>query len=287
MKIGVLILPEHRWPEARGIWRRAEELGFAHAWTYDHVAWRALRDSAWFGAVPTLAAAAAVTERIRLGTLVASPNFRHPVPFMRDLLALDDVSGGRITLGVGAGGVGWDATVLGQAPWSPRERADRFAEFVDLLDRLLRDREVSYDGRFWSANEARSHPGCVQKPRIPFAVAATAPRGMRLVAKYGQAWVTTGPRGARLLPAAAGAKVIGAQLALLEEACSAQGRDARELDRIVLTGIDLDSGLASRDAFEETKGRYAEAGVTELVVHWPRPAEPFAGDLASFERLFA
>ncbi|HVH06649.1 MAG TPA: LLM class flavin-dependent oxidoreductase [Myxococcota bacterium] len=287
MRVGVLILPEYPWREACSVWRRAEELGFAHAWTYDHIAWRSLRDAPWFGAVPTLAAAATATERIRLGTLVASPNFRHPVPFMRDLLALDDVSAGRITLGIGAGGLGWDATVLGQAPWSPRERADRFAEFVDLLDRLLRDREVSYDGRFWSANEARSHPGCVQRPRIPFAVAATAPRGMRIAAKYGQAWVTTGDRNAERLPAAAGVKAVAAQLALLEEACAAQARDARELDRIVLTGLSLDSGLDSRDAFAETKGRYAEAGVTELVVHWPRPAEPFAGDLARFERIFA
>jgi alkanesulfonate monooxygenase SsuD/methylene tetrahydromethanopterin reductase-like flavin-dependent oxidoreductase (luciferase family) len=287
MRVGVLILPEYPWREARGIWRRAEELGFAHAWTYDHIAWRSLRDAPWFGAVPTLAAAATATERIRLGTLVASPNFRHPVPFMRDLLALDDVSAGRITLGIGAGGLGWDATVLGQAPWSPRERADRFAEFVDLLDRLLRDREVSYDGRFWSANEARSHPGCVQRPRIPFAIAATAPRGVRIAAKYGQAWVTTGDRSTQHLPAAAGAKAVAAQLALLERACAEQGRDARELDRIVLTGLNLDAGLVSRDAFAETKGRYAEAGVTELVVHWPRPAEPFAGDLARFERIFA
>jgi alkanesulfonate monooxygenase SsuD/methylene tetrahydromethanopterin reductase-like flavin-dependent oxidoreductase (luciferase family) len=287
MRVGVLILPEHPWREARAIWRRAEELGFAHAWTYDHIAWRSLRDAPWFGAIPTLTAAATATERIRLGTLVASPNFRHPVPFMRDLLALDDVSAGRLTLGIGAGGMGWDATVLGQAPWSPRERADRFAEFTDLLDRLLRDREVSYDGRFWSANEARSHPGCVQRPRIPFAVAATAPRGMRVVAQHGQAWVTTGDRAAERLPAAEGARVVRAQLALLEDACATQGRDPRELDRIVLGGLALDEGLASRDAFAETKGRYAEAGVTDFVVHWPRPAEPFAGDLARFEKLFA
>ena len=58
MRVGVLILPEQRWADAAPMWRRAEELGFAHAWTYDHIAWGPLRDSAWFGAVPTLAAAA-------------------------------------------------------------------------------------------------------------------------------------------------------------------------------------------------------------------------------------
>ena len=102
------------------LWRRAEALGFDHAWTYDHLAWRSLRDSPWFGAVPTLTAAAMATERIRLGTLVASPNFRHPVPFATELVTLDDISGGRLTLGIGAGGDGWDATMLGQVAWSPR-----------------------------------------------------------------------------------------------------------------------------------------------------------------------
>ena len=122
MRLGVVILPELRRAELAAVWRAAEQLGFDHAWTYDHLAWRTLRDSPWFAAVPALAAAALATERIRLGTLVASPNFRHPVPFARELIALDDLSGGRFTLGLGAGGTGWDATILGQPAWSPRRR---------------------------------------------------------------------------------------------------------------------------------------------------------------------
>ena len=70
----------------------AEELGFDHGWTYDHLTWRTFRDSTWFAAVPQLAAAAMVTERVRIGTLVASPNFRHPVPFAKDLITLDDLT---------------------------------------------------------------------------------------------------------------------------------------------------------------------------------------------------
>jgi hypothetical protein len=103
MRVGVVILPELRAAALRTIWRRAEQLGFAHGWTYDHLAWRSLRDAPWFAAVPTLAAAALATRRLRLGILVASPNFRHPVPFARELIALDDLSGGRFTLGIGAG----------------------------------------------------------------------------------------------------------------------------------------------------------------------------------------
>lgn len=74
---------------------------------------RTLADGPWFATVPLLAAAAAVTERIRLGTFVASPNFRHPAPFAKDVLGLDDVSGGRFLLGIGAGGEGFDAAVTG------------------------------------------------------------------------------------------------------------------------------------------------------------------------------
>src|SRR5436189_4408819 len=121
MRRGVLILPEFRWSTAEPPWRRADELGFDHAWTYDHLAWRSLRDTTWFGAIPTLTAAAGVTARIRLGPLVASPNFRHPVVFAKELITLDDVAGGRLTLGLGAGGEGWAATMLGKESRSRRE----------------------------------------------------------------------------------------------------------------------------------------------------------------------
>lgn len=285
MRLGVVILPELRRDELVATWRRAEQLGFDHAWTYDHLAWRSLRDSTWFAAVPTLAAAALATERIRLGTLVASPNFRHPVAFARELIALDDLSAGRFTLGIGAGGAGWDATILGQAAWSPRERAERFAEFVALSDRLLRQRETTWAGRYYSANEARSVPGCVQHPRIPFAIAATGPRGMRLAAGYGATWVTTGDRAREALPAAEGARVVADQIARLEEACAALGRAPESLDRLVLSGLALSAGLDSADSLRETLARYAAVGVTDFVVHWPRASAPYADELARFERV--
>jgi alkanesulfonate monooxygenase SsuD/methylene tetrahydromethanopterin reductase-like flavin-dependent oxidoreductase (luciferase family) len=266
-----------------------EELGFDHAWTYDHLAWRSLRDSTWYGAVPFLAAGAVVTERIRLGTLVASPNFRHPVPFARELVTLDDLSNGRLTLGIGAGADGWDAVMMGQEPWSSTERADRFSEFLDLLDRLLRHPETSYQGRFYDAVDARTYPGCVQEPRIPFAVAATGHRGMRLAATYGQTWVTTGDLGPEgsLLDVDEGVPVVRAQMGRLDDACVAMGRDPASIDRLVLTGPRLVPGLMSVESFDETVGRYADIGVTDFVVHWPRDADPYAADRAIFERIFA
>lgn len=275
MRTGVLILPDARWAVAAERWRRAEAYGFDHAWTYDHLTWRSLRDESWFGALPTLAAAAGVTSRIRLGTLVASPNFRHPVTFAKELMTLDDLSGGRITLGFGAGGDGFDATALGQAAWSPRERAERFAEFVEMLDRLLSEPATTVSGRFYVAQEARAIPGCIQRPRLPFAIAATGPRGMRLAARHGKAWVAVDSRGA-------GPELLQRMI----EACVEAGRAPESLDRIALLGF-RERPLASVEAFRDTGGRYGEMGFTDVVVHWPRASEPFAADEAVLERLAA
>ena len=259
-----MILPDDRWSATRERWQTAERLGFHHAWTYDHLTWRSLRDGPWFGALPTLVAAATATSHMRLGTLVASPNFRHPVPFAKELMSLDDISEGRLSVGLGAGGTGFDASALGQQPWGPRERADRFEEFVTLLDRLLSEPATSSQGRFYSADEARAVPGCVQRPRPPFAIAATGPRGMRLAARFADTWVALDGRGA-------GAE----QLAHVDDACRAAGRAPSSLRRLVLLGFE-ERPLQSVEAFRDAAGRHSELGFTDLVVHWPRDAEPFA-----------
>jgi alkanesulfonate monooxygenase SsuD/methylene tetrahydromethanopterin reductase-like flavin-dependent oxidoreductase (luciferase family) len=288
MRFGAVILPDARWSDGGDRWRRAEELGFDHAWTYDHLAWRSLRDSSWLAAVPTLVAAALTTHRIRLGPLVSSPNFRHPVPFAKELMTLDDISAGRLIVGIGAGGQGWDATVLGHPAWSDTQRADRFAEFVELTDLLLRQPATTFDGRFYSADGARNLPGCVQSPRAPFAIAATGPRGMRLAALYGQMWVTTGDRTGGDRPTVReGALVVRRQVEMLDEACTAVGRDPSSLSRMVLTGVPLEAGLTSSKAFREAVAMYEEAGATDLVLHWPRTQGPYAADLGKFEELFA
>ncbi|MFF2026401.1 LLM class flavin-dependent oxidoreductase [Streptomyces sp. NPDC058171] len=288
MRLSTVILPVHRWSEGQQTWRRAEELGFHTAYTYDHLSWRTFRDGPWFGTVPTLTAAATVTTRLRLGTLVTSPNFRHPVPLAKDLMSLDDISGGRITLGVGAGGNGFDAVVLGQEPWTPRERADRFAEFVPLLDRLLTNPSVSHEGTHYSAQEARNIPGCVQRPRLPFAVAATGPRGMELAARHGQAWVTTGdPKIFETGTPADSRAAIAEQIERLGKACADLGRDSREMDKVLLTGFtpDRSAPLDSVDAFVDFAGRHLDLGITEIVIHWPISDTEFAADPAVFERI--
>ncbi len=288
-RLSTVILPVHRWHEGgRDRWRRAEELGFHTAYTYDHLSWRTFRDGPWFGALPTLTAAATATERLRLGTLVTSPNFRHPVTLAKELISLDDISGGRITLGIGAGGNGFDATALGQEAWTPRERADRFAEFVPLLDRLLTEDAVTERGTHYTADEARNIPGCVQRPRLPFAVAATGPRGLKLAARHGQAWVTTGdPKLYENGTPEESRAALRAQSEKFTAACAEIGRDASEPDRILLTGFtpDRTAPLESVDAFVDFAGRHAELGFTEIVVHAPIPDSVFAVDPKVFERI--
>lgn len=289
MRLSTVILPVRPWHDGgRDEWLRAEQLGFHTAYTYDHLSWRTFRDGPWYGAVPTLTAAAAATERLRLGTLVTSPNFRHPVTLAKDLISLDDISGGRITLGIGAGGMGFDATVLGQDAWTPRERADRFGEFLPLLDRLLTEGSVTYDGTFYSAVEARNIPGCVQRPRLPFAIAATGPRGLRLAAKYGQAWVTTGdPKLFETGTSEESREAVRGQIDKLGKACADIGRDVSELDKILLHGFtpDRNGPLASLDAFVDFAGKHFELGITELVIHAPIPDSDFATDQAVFEQI--
>jgi len=287
--LSTVVLPYQRWQDgARDSWVGAEDLGFQTAYTYDHLSWRTFRDGPWFGAVPTLTAAAAATSRIRLGTLVTNPNFRHPVTLAKDLITLDDLSGGRITLGIGAGTSGFDASVLGQEPWTPRERADRFAEFVALLDRLLTEPDVTTEGAFYAAHEARNIPGCVQQPRIPFAVAATGPRGLALAARYGDAWVTTGDDSLfeSGTPAQSDAALAN-QVERLGAACTEAGRDPASIRRVLLTGFtpERNAMLASFERFVDFAGRHLALGFDEIVIHWPIPDSDFASDPAVFEQV--
>jgi alkanesulfonate monooxygenase SsuD/methylene tetrahydromethanopterin reductase-like flavin-dependent oxidoreductase (luciferase family) len=277
MRIGIVILPDERWSVAGRRWQRAEEYGFDHAWTYDHLGWRDLVDGPWFDSVPTLTAAAMVTRRIRLGTYVASPNFRHPVSFTRAVTAIDDISQGRLMLGIGAGGIGFDSAVLGAPELRPRERVDRFAEFLELLDALLRGDRVTWSGSYFSAVDARSTPGPVQKPRPPVVVAANGPRTMALAAKYGDGWVTYGQ------PAdGQSQEAWWATVATLAERFDAILTDSGRSGDSVSRFLDLDSApvfsMSSPDAFSDAVGRAAALGFTDVVTHWPRADSWYAGD---------
>jgi alkanesulfonate monooxygenase SsuD/methylene tetrahydromethanopterin reductase-like flavin-dependent oxidoreductase (luciferase family) len=282
VRVGVAVLPEYPGPQAMRIWRQVEDLGVAHAWTFDHLSWRTPPGWPWFDALATLAAAAVCTSRIQLGTLVCTPNFRHPVGTAAQAMTLDHLSGGRFVLGLGAGVDGPDGTVLGQPAWSPGERATRFEEFVALTDRLLRQESTTYRGMHFQAVGARMAPGCLRRPRVPFAVAATGPRGMRLAARHAETWVTNGTA----VPGTErqAYRLLAEQHERFTEACEQAGRDAAQLRRLVLVSRLFPGSYSSPERFADIAGHCGQLGFTDLVVNYPRTEGLYSGDVAAFER---
>lgn len=280
MRFGLTILPELPWTELRPRWEAAEAMGFDHAWTYDHLVWGGLPESPWYATMPTLTAAALVTERIGLGTFVSSPNFRHPVVLHRDVQSLDDVTGGRFLLGVGTGG-DLDSTILGGPELSTGERVDRFQEFVELLVRLRTEDHVDADGRWFSARNARTLPPL---QRVPLVVAANGPRSLRFAARTGDAWVTTGPKAESVED---WWTALDRARRTLEEALDAAGRDAASFPRYLNLDSSPQFSLTSRAVFEEMVGRAEALGFTDVITHWPRPDGPYAGSVTVLEDVAA
>ncbi|OYO16371.1 LLM class flavin-dependent oxidoreductase [Enemella evansiae] len=276
MRVGVCILPEYAWVEAAPRWRAVEELGFDHGWTYDHLVWSGLPDAPWHSTVVTLTAAATVTDRIPLGTWVASPNFRHPVPFARDLVSLTDVAGpGRVICAIGSGG-DTDAELLGEQ-LSRGERTRRFGEFVGLLRRALVEDPLNYSGPRYTVHGYRNLAGAAaEPPRV--VVAATGPRGMRLAIEQGDGWATTGIGGDDNEAWWQGVRQ-------LTEALAEAG--GRSLDRYLSIDAGPEFSLQSKEFCLDQLGRAAELGFTDVVLHWPRPTDPYRGSEQVLEAVAA
>jgi alkanesulfonate monooxygenase SsuD/methylene tetrahydromethanopterin reductase-like flavin-dependent oxidoreductase (luciferase family) len=286
VRIGLVILPTDRWDVARAQWEWADDAGFATAWTYDHIRWSGMPDGPWHSAIPVLAAAAVVTQRIRLGTLVATPNFRHPVTLGREAIALDDLSGGRLDLGLGPGSEGPDASALGQEPWAPAERMARFEEFLQVLKPVV-DGEpsarTSVRTAHYAADSAPSTPGAVQSP-LPLTIAAGGPAGLRLAMAYGDQWVTIGPTGRGIRTPESIEVAARDQLALLHEASRAAGRDLAAIGKVLLW-TPTEPVIGSVDQFDELVSPYAELGFDQFVLHHPAQTGPYGGDMKVFEQI--
>jgi alkanesulfonate monooxygenase SsuD/methylene tetrahydromethanopterin reductase-like flavin-dependent oxidoreductase (luciferase family) len=270
MRIGVVILPDLLWPQARERWQLAESIGFSTAWTYDHMSWRSLRDGPWLGTVPLLAAVAASTTTLRFGTLVTSPNFRHPALLAKDAMTLDHISGGRLELGIGSGGTGWDAALFGEPPLSVAGRFERFADFVRAVEVLLREPNTSYSNDHYTVVDSRIEPGCVQQPRVPFTIGAAGPKALRLAAEFGDAWVTYGPMGGENT-SAHWLQAVTEQVAAFEVACAQVGRDPQAVKRVALVSLEAAWAQNTVPAWDDFVGMADGLGFTDIAVHWPRP----------------
>jgi alkanesulfonate monooxygenase SsuD/methylene tetrahydromethanopterin reductase-like flavin-dependent oxidoreductase (luciferase family) len=267
LRFGVLDLPDAPFPALAERWRLVEELGFDFLWAPDHTAyWRKL-DTPWFDGWTTLAAMAAQTSRVRIGTLVTNPILRHPVILARQAAAVDHLSGGRLELGVGTGIAGFDHAAVGSAYWAPRERAERFAEYVRVVDELLRGggRPYSFAGRYYATSEARAVPQTPQQPRPPITVGGQSPTVLRVAAARADCWNTHGPFGMGMAQILA---VTARQNALLDDLCEAERRDPGSLRRSLLLFDALDA-WSSPDALERVVEAFSAVGVREYTLFWP------------------
>lgn len=271
MRFGVVLMPTD--PVARTIERarELERMGYDHLWIYDHLAWQRFRNEPWHATSPLLSALAVSTDRIRLGTMVSNLNLRHPVTLAKDVMTIDHLSDGRFTLGLGAAGTGFDATILGQQPLTPVQRVDRLEEATVLLDGLLRGTVRNHRGEYYVADEARIVPGCVQSPRVPIAIGAAGRRALRITAERADMWITHGDTTGTDVTVDGTLRVVKDQSKRIDESLDAAGRDPAELARVYLFGHTDERALDSLAAFDDYVGRYEELGFTDIVFHDPRP----------------
>ncbi|MFC7308904.1 LLM class flavin-dependent oxidoreductase [Streptomyces monticola] len=273
MKLDAVMWPDAPWPTARAEWQLAENLGLGAGWLYDHLFWQRTRP--WHEAYTTLAAVAASTTRIGMGTMVTSPNFRHPVTSAKAAFTLHDISGGRFTLGVGAGGSGGDGDAFGLPAPSRGERTARFAEWLALTDQLLGVDTTDHTGRHFSARGVAIGADGTSATRPPLGVAATGKRGMALAARFADRWLTQDISQDPAVYAGTPHAEIKRQTDLLDEVCHTHGRDPATLPRLCVLGYGDERPLASIEAFRDCVGRYGDLGISTIAVLWPR------GDAAS------
>jgi alkanesulfonate monooxygenase SsuD/methylene tetrahydromethanopterin reductase-like flavin-dependent oxidoreductase (luciferase family) len=216
----------------------------------------------WFDCWSVLAALATQTYEITIGTMVASMTLRNPALLARMALTLDHISGGRLELGVGAAGAPSCHRMTGIPIWEPRERSDRYKEFVEILDHMLKKEVTTYHGKYYDIQEALMRPKFIAEPRPVFSVAAHGPKALSLAAKYGEAWNSYDP-GKDLTPKQS-SDIIRQRYEKFCELAIEAGRDPAQIGRTFCFGWTSDGLFRSIDAFYDAIGRYAEAGIRDF-----------------------
>jgi probable F420-dependent oxidoreductase len=227
-KIGIQ-LPETeyavRWSELKAMAQLAEEAGFDSLWVGDHLLYRDEDGTrgpweAW----SQLAALAAVTERMELGPLVAATSFHNPAMLAKKAATLDEISGGRLILGLGAG---WNETEYSAYGFPYDHRVDRFAEAFTIIRTLLREGHIDFDGRYYQARDCELLPRGPRPAGPPLMVGSNGPRMLELTLPHVDAWnawfAWFGNDVERLRP----------MLNAVDEACAAAGRDPAEVEKTV------------------------------------------------------
>ena len=261
LRFGIVALP-NVWSELRDCGQRTEAMGFDSYWTADHYINPYDPPVPWLEGWTSIAAIAAATTRIRIGVLVTCITFRNPVLFTKEALTVDHISGGRLELGLGAGYDQLEHQMMGIPFPPPGERVARFREVVEIVDGLLRHRELTYDGHYYQAHGATLRPSPAQQPRPPLVLAGKGPRMLKIIAAHADTWNSSSTL-----------DDMRARNQFLDEQCAALGRAPDEIRRSLLLSPlaheQAKNVWESRDLFVEIVGRYQEAGVSEIIFYWP------------------
>ncbi len=210
--------------------RLVEQLGFDGCFLFDHPA---LQADPWL----CLAALSSVTERVRLGSVVTCVGYRHPAVVARYAADLDNLSGGRLMLGLGIGWLAPEFAAFDLPFGPPAERYARLEEALAILPGVWGDEPFSFAGEHYRVNDLRVTPPPVQQPRPPLMIGGSGEaRTLKLVARHADACnvneVTTTPEGMRNTEGVAG---VSRKLGVLRAHCEAVGRSSDEILRTHFT----------------------------------------------------
>lgn len=250
------------WPVVRDLVLTAERLGLDLVALPDHLAYRSGENNGYsledehVGARESMtvgAALAAATSTIDIAHSVVNAPYRSPAMLAHLAASLADISGGRYSLGIGAGN-SFDYDQLGVAD---DRRASRLEECLTIVTALLRDGEVDLDGRYWQAHRALLPLRPDAERRVGVVVAAGGPRTTELAARFGDAWngfVATDPGDTAVVDA----------LAKLTDACERVGRDPASIGRTIDLGVDALDVRQARSRSIETLERLVSLGIDEV-----------------------
>ena len=239
LKVGVQ-LPEVervvRWPEQLALARRIEDLGFDAVWVGDHLLYR------WPGVADArgpwecwtmLAAIAASTSRIALGPLVASTSFHAPAMLAKQAATVDEISGGRLILGLGAG---WNQTEYEAFGFPFDHRIARFEEAFTIIRTLLREGAIDFDGTYYQVRDCELLPRPTRAGGPPLLLGSSGERMLRIAAPHIDAW-NAWYNATGNTPAG-----VGPLLESVDAAARAAGRDPAEIERTVAVLVQLPGG---------------------------------------------
>ena len=286
-----------RWGDIATMARLGEEIGVDSLWLPDHLLFQA--DDVITGqweCLTILSALAAVTRRVELGTLVVCTGFRNPALLAKMADTIEEISGGRLILGLGAG---WGELEHQAFGYPFDHRASRFEEALTIILGLLRTGRVDVEGRFYQARECELRPRGPRPNGPPIMIGTRGERMLRLTARYADQWNTWLAFG-RNDPAD-----VAPLRAAVDAACREVGRDPATLARTAAVMVDpigrnerpvilARAGIAPTPIAgspEEIAGRllaFAQEGITHLQVHLhpntPAGVEAFAPVLAALRR---